>query len=276
MRYLLSGDSRERLRHFAAGRLVCAFDFDGTLAPIVKRPENARMAASTRLRLSQLARVRPCVVLSGRSKADLKELLAGTGVRHLIGNHGAEQDRQARRLREKVQRWRRTLADELPNLPGLWVEDKALSLTVHYRECVQKASARAAILHVSKGLEGVRVVGGKQAVSFVARDAPHKGDALLGVLSRLKYERAIYVGDDATDEDVFSLPGAAGNLLTVRIGVRTGSRARFYLRKQREIDTLLDLLLSSSQSPSRARTCATTASRLQRDDAPSTPHCCNL
>lgn len=246
MRYLLSKDSREQLRRFAAARLVCAFDFDGTLAPIVKRPEHARMPTSTRLRLSRLARVRPCVVLSGRPRAELKELLAETGVRHLIGNHGAEQGRQAHRWREKVRRWRRALTSELPNLPGLWLEDKALSLTVHYRECLQKAFARAAILRAAKHLDEVRVVGGKRAVSFVAPEAPHKGDALLGVLSRLKCERAIYVGDDATDEDVFSLPDQAGNLLTVRIGIATGSHARFYLRAQREIDTLLDLLLSSS------------------------------
>lgn len=243
MRHILSDDSRAILRQFVSPMAVLAFDFDGTLAPIVNDPELARIPRTTRLLLRKLADARTCVAVSGRSRGDLKNKLAGTGIRQLIGNHGAEPWEGARRLRREVRQWERALASNLPELPGLWIENKSLSLTIHYRQCRRKAEARAAIVRAARSLPGVRLIGGKEAVSIVSQSAPHKGQALRDALARLKCDRALYVGDDETDEDVFALADEELPLCTIRVGRKRRSRAEFFLRRQGEIDELLRLLL---------------------------------
>lgn len=243
MRYVLSPGSRKILTRFAVPGVVFAFDFDGTLAPIVNDPERARMRRTTRLLLSKLANVRTCVALSGRSRADLKTKLAGTGIHHLIGNHGAEPWEGASRIRKEVPHWQRALARELPDLPGLWIENKTLSLTIHYRQCRRKAEARSAIVKAALSLPEVRLIGGKEALSIVSQSAPHKGIALRGALLRLKCVRAVYVGDDETDEDVFGLSDEELSLFAIRVGRKVRSRADYFLRDQKEIDVLLRFLL---------------------------------
>jgi trehalose 6-phosphate phosphatase len=248
MRYVLSPRSREILRQFAVPGVVFAFDFDGTLAPIVDDPECARMRRTTHLLLGKLASVQTCVALSGRSRVDLKNKLAGTGVDHLIGNHGAEPWEGASRIRQEVPQWARALARELPDLPGLWIENKTLSLTIHYRQCRRKAEARSAIVKAARSLLEVRLIGGKEAVSIVSQSAPSKGIALRAELVRLKCDRAVYVGDDETDEDVFSLTDDGLSLFAIRVGRKNHSRAGYFLRNQEEIDFLLRLLLQLSSS----------------------------
>ena len=90
MQYLLSRASRAILSRLAQERTLCAFDFDGTLSPIVERPEQAGMGEQTQILLGQLAALYPCVIVSGRARADLLGRLNGVKVERVIGNHGAE------------------------------------------------------------------------------------------------------------------------------------------------------------------------------------------
>src|SRR5687768_14195664 len=69
---------------------LLVFDFDGTLAPIVRAPEKAAMRALSRRRLIAVAERQPVAVLSGRARADLLPRLAGVPLRHIVGSHGAE------------------------------------------------------------------------------------------------------------------------------------------------------------------------------------------
>src|SRR5580698_1326087 len=92
MRYLLSGNARTILTRLARERTLCAFDFDGTLAPISVSPERAKMRDSTRRLLASLAALYPCIIVSGRARADLLGKLDGVPVERVIGNHGAEVD----------------------------------------------------------------------------------------------------------------------------------------------------------------------------------------
>lgn len=118
-------------------------------------------------------------------------------------------------------------------------------MAIHYRRCKAKQKARAAIDAAVAGLGHLRVLGGKQVVNLLPEGAPHKGLALLALMKRARCDRAIYVGDDDTDEDVFALP--AGNLLprnqllAVRVG-QSATHAPFYLRNQGEVHTLLSRL----------------------------------
>jgi len=127
----------------------------------------------------------------------------------------------------------------LCSLPGLWVEDKGLSVAVHYRQSPRKSQVRQRILKVALSLEKVSVSGGKQVVNLIPDGAPHKGDALATERNRLECNWVLYVGDDENDESAFALEG---NLVSVRVGRARLSRARYYLRSQVEVDELLDLL----------------------------------
>ena len=90
MHYLLSKASRPVLTRLAKERTLCAFDFDGTLAPIVEHPDQACMRARTRYLLARLAALFPCVIFSGRKRADVLGKLSGVAVERVFGSHGAE------------------------------------------------------------------------------------------------------------------------------------------------------------------------------------------
>ena len=240
MQYLLSRACRPILKSLAQQRTLCAFDFDGTLSPIVKHPNLAGMRETTRTLLSCLAAQHPCVIVSGRARADLLGKLGSVKVTRVIGNHGAETEATARTPHRRAPQWKRSLELELAALPGVWVEDKGLSLTLHYRQAPQKAEARRRILAATRDLKQVRVFGGKQVVNVVPDKAPNKGVALAAERDRLRCNWVLYVGDDENDEDAFALDG---NIVPVRIGRKQRSCARYYLRTQAEIDKLLELLV---------------------------------
>jgi len=124
------------------------------------------------------------------------------------------------------------------------IEDKEFSVTVHYRGAAHKRKIRAAAAAVAKKLGGLRVFGGKQVVNLLPAGTPHKGIALQRELHKLGCDKAIFVGDADSDEDAFALHHPQ-RLLTVRIGRKQRSHARYYLRNQKEIDRFLRALLES-------------------------------
>ena len=241
MKPILARAERARLRRLTRRRLLVALDYDGTLAPIVRRPERAALRLGTRGLLRRLAVLYPCVVISGRSRRDLLRRLRGLGLAGLIGNHGGEPSPRGRALRARVKRWRTTLEARLGALTGVTIEDKGLSLAIHYRGARRADATRTAIRAAGARLVGARLVGGKHVVNVVPAEAPHKGAALEAVRLRLGCDCSLYVGDDETDEDAFAVAGAAR--IGVRVGRKQGSRARYYLRGQVQVDALLELLL---------------------------------
>jgi trehalose 6-phosphate phosphatase len=242
MQYLLSRASLPLLTQLAHQRTLCAFDFDGTLAPIADHPDKAGMRKRTRDLLRRVASLYPCVIVSGRDRASVLEKLNGVNVAGVLGNHGAESDKKSG-SRQDVKRWKAALEHELDPLPGnlsgIWIEEKESSLAIHYRQCSQKAQAQRRILAATGKLKNVRVFGGKDVVNVMGKRAPHKGDALAAERDRLQCNWVLYLGDDENDEDAFAL---AGNIVPVRIGRKQRTHARYYLRTQTEIDDLLELL----------------------------------
>jgi trehalose 6-phosphate phosphatase len=97
-----------------------------------------------------------------------------------------------------------------------------------------------------------RAVGGAEAVNLLPYDGPHKGSALQQARRAFACDTAIYVGDDDTDEDAFAADGA-DRLLSIRVGMRKQSAARYRLRSQREVDHLLRALIAMRAKPSRDR-----------------------
>jgi trehalose 6-phosphate phosphatase len=249
---ILSRDNREVLEQFACSSVLLAFDFDGTLAPIVADREHAAMRATTRACLAELSRLYPIVVISGRSQADVLRRLNGTSIRDVIGNHGIEPWRATARLKEEVRRWLPVLHDRLSALRGVKIEDKGFSVAIHYRQSRKKRHACAAIHEAALQLGDIRVIGGKQVVNFLPLGAPHKGLALERERRRHRCDTAIYVGDDETDEDVFGLE-QPGRLLAIRVGAKRSSQAAYFIRNQRDIDELLRLLAAMRPAAAKHR-----------------------
>jgi trehalose 6-phosphate phosphatase len=241
MKHILARANLGVLRRFACSRVLLAFDFDGTLAPIVRRPGAAAMRRSTRAALAAVAARYPCVVISGRARDDARRRVAGTGAVEVIGNHGIEPWQSTPRRLRAVQRWLPLLAARLAGLPGVAIENKGYSVAVHYRRSREKKKAREAVQEAAALLGDVRLIKGKQVVNLLPLHAPHKGIALEKARERYGCDTAIYVGDDETDEDVFALD-QPGRLLSIRVGRKAPSLAPYYLRSQAEIDRLLGFL----------------------------------
>lgn len=242
MQWIFSSRSRRALKKFASSNTLIAFDFDGTLAPIVRNRHRAALRQTTRTLLARLAALYPCVLISGRAREDVQRRLRGIRIREIIGNHGIEPWSTSPALENAVRRWIPLLKNELRRFRGVAIEDKRFSLAIHYRRETRKQEARAAIAAAARRLGAVRFVGGKQVVNILPAGAPHKGLALERQLLKLRCNKAIYIGDDDTDEDVFALPGR-DRLLTIRVGLKNDSLAQYFIRSQTEIDRLIQKLI---------------------------------
>lgn len=228
------------LEELVRARPLLAFDYDGTLAPIVANPQRARMRESTRALFAELTRRLPCAVIAGRAREDVLGFLEGAEPALVLGDHGAGLGADVPSL-DRVQDWRAELDERLETLPGLFIEDKPFSLAIHYRDCPDARAARTLAQRASAGLEAVRVLGGVLAVNLLPADRPHKGHALLRACDQFGCGRALFIGDDDTDEDAFGM--APERVLAVRVGARPRSAARFHLRDQLEVDVLLQHLI---------------------------------
>lgn len=241
MTEILSPTGRAILEHFVRNKVLVALDFDGTLAPIVDEPDAAQMKPSTRGLLSALTEHFPCIVISGRAQPDILRRLHGVRIAEVIGNHGLEPWRYSAGLAAHVQRWVERLGPQVAALPGVELEDKVFSLAIHFRKSTDHRSVRHALIEMTTALDDVRLIGGKQVINLVPAGAPNKGDALLAARRRLGCDAAIYVGDDETDEDVFTL-GADSGVLSIRVEPNAASAARYVLGAQQRIDELLRFL----------------------------------
>lgn len=225
-------------RHCHTPRLLVATDFDGTLAPLVDRPEEAQALPAACRALLQLAARRPRVrlaVLSGRSLLDLSTRLGTAAAEAILaGNHGLEiQGAGLDWVHPCVSPLRPSLAELAErlkhlgaDLPGVEVEDKYASLTFHYRQASESIRAEALQRLASLLLpEGILPRPGKMIVEFRPNVAWDKGRALRRIMQRLGVPSAavIYLGDDATDEDAFREVAACGT--AVKVGTPEGGTA---------------------------------------------------
>ena len=196
-----------------AHRPACVFtDIDGTLASIVPDPAAAAVPAATRSALAALAGRIAVVALTGRSIADARRMV-GLDTLVYCGNHGAEwwEDGAARiepaaapyvlRVRETAQ-----AVESVISIPGIIVEDKGASLSVHYRNAPQPEAARAAILDLlSAHAVGMSVREGKMVVEVRAPVSLSKGEAVRSFIRRKGLASALVIGDDRTDAEAFAV-----------------------------------------------------------------------
>jgi trehalose 6-phosphate phosphatase len=242
MQTILNEEQRALLAGFAHANLLLAFDYDGTLVPIAPTPAAPQMRTTTRQLLIRAAQLYPCVIISGRALDDLSRRLDGVPVWYLFGNHGLEPPRPGVVSPTPAGQWADQLRRLLPDDPGILIEDKRYSLTIHYRNAADKRRAVEAIDRVVAELPDARALGGADAVSLLPRGGADKGVALRQACRWFACDSAIYVGDDASDEDAFSSTYPE-RLLTIRVGAADDTRARYHLGSQEEIDSLLQILV---------------------------------
>lgn len=252
MKHILSRSHVELLAQLASSRVLLAFDFDGTLAPIVSERDRAVMRARTRTLLAAACELYPCAVISGRARGDVATRLADASAKYVVGNHGIEAGTsEISEFARVVAIVRPLLEHALAHHFGIEIEDKRYSLAIHYRYAKRKRRARAAIDAAVAALpHPMRVIPGKLVANVIPAGARNKGDVLLDLRARESADIALYVGDDVTDEDVFTLD-EPGRLFSTRVGKTTMSAAKFYLRDQGEIDSLLARLVILRKGHSR-------------------------
>lgn len=259
MQSLFSDAGRARLDQIVQPGVLCAFDFDGTLAPIVTEPGAAHMQPEVLQRLLQLAAIAPVAVITGRSMEDIRARLEFSPA-YLIGNHGLEgmaEEHELARHEEICRAWHAQLAQHLGQHSdagaGIILEDKQYSLSLHYRTTPDHAASAAWLGDLAKRLvPAPRIVGGKCVINLLPPGVADKGNALRELLRRSGAPCAVYVGDDITDESVFRLPRAG--VLSVRVECATGSAAEFCIPQHADISRLLDELIGrlrrvGSQAP---------------------------
>jgi trehalose 6-phosphate phosphatase len=245
MEHLLSTRNLKILESFCFARTLFAFDYDGTLAPIVDDPNKAKMSPLIEDRLVKFSKSRPIAIITGRRSSDI-EMLLPFKPNFVIGNHGAEgaqSEQDLLKMKELCERWLFTLKDALPVLKnmGITLEDKTYSLSFHFRTSRDMAVAEGTIHFFIDSLPFSRVTKGKCVVNVMPEFSIDKGQALTRILNAEKFQFGVYFGDDKTDEDVFRR--GSSRLLTVKIGNEISS-ARYFLNTQNEMEDVLGLLIN--------------------------------
>lgn len=248
MQHLFSPEGESALARTLRHRPLLAFDFDGTLAPIVARPGDARLSKGVSARLATLAAHLPVAVVTGRSIDDVRGRL-GFEPRFIVGNHGAEEEGRiaaAGETSEAFSGLRLRLRERLPALSaaGVTVEDKGHSMALHYRLSRTREHALQLITELlADHDDALRVFGGKLVVNVVPSLAPDKADAVRALVQRSGVRCAIFAGDDVNDEPVFAT--APAGWLTIRVGRDDPrSKAQWFLDSPGEMALLLERMVS--------------------------------
>lgn len=248
--YLLYPEGRAALAGYVAQDTLFAFDLDGTLAPIVAEYSAVRIPEPVRCMMKRLVKIAKVAVITGRSRRDALDIL-GFEPDLLVGNHGAEwPDDSSLRNPQFVQfctAWRDQLFEELSGIQGVEIEFKGETLSIHYRKAIDQERALCSIdTAVDKLTPSPNRIGGKFVVNLAPMDAFTKGEALIAAMDRFGLKRAIFFGDDVTDEDIFRLGSV--DLFGVHIGKDDLTAASYYLNTQSEMLEILNSMVGIIES----------------------------
>lgn len=246
----------ERKHPIASSNKTCValfLDFDGTLVPIKKFPEECYLSSDIEKLLKSILDSKKSVVtvLSGRSLSDLKKRLSLRGIFY-AGNHGLEISGPGIRFTHKdaclakpaLDNTFSNLQKEIGGREGVLIENKSFSIALHYRNApketiplIRKLFYRV-IVKEPAYTQSFTVMKGKKVLELLPRVSWNKGAAALHIMKKLdeKY-LPVCVGDDTTDETLFEAFRETG--ITIRVGPSRKTAAGFYLKNQREISLLL-------------------------------------
>lgn len=209
-------DHFDQIEHRIEGKeIVVCLDYDGTLTPIVDRPELAALSDEMRLLLKKLGGLCPTALVSGRALQELKNLVgvddlfyAGSHGFDIVGPEGAGiQHEVGKRFVPAVEHAHEQLCAELGDIDGVIIETKRYSLSVHYRLVDARLipTVERALDQILRRHPTLRKTHGKKVFEVRPRIDWNKGKAVQWLLAALGLEAAValYIGDDTTDEDAF-------------------------------------------------------------------------
>ncbi len=245
-------------------RAVVFLDYDGTVSPIVDRPEDAVIPGATKEAIEVLAEATTVAFISGRMKEEVKGFVGLDNVIY-AGSHGftiegpgglafTQEDGAA--VMPVIAASAKTLQEELGSIKGILVEDKTFAVAVHFRLVAEDDFPRieAAVDRVVEQHKDVlRKSGGKMVFELRPRIDWHKGKAVTYLLDEVGLGgdtpggssgvMPFYLGDDVTDEDAFaSLKGRGIGILVSDRPAPTS--AMFRLRSTDEVRQFLEELTS--------------------------------
>ncbi len=259
-------NNSEELKQRLSGKQPAVFlDYDGTLTPIVDRPEDAVISGSMREAVRGLAERCVVCVVSGRDRQVVQELM---GLDNLIvaGSHGFDiwtpgegtiEHDAGSGFEKLIEEVKARLEEETKGIEGASVEPKKASVAVHYRLVSEEERRR--IKDTVDGLlaerpDELKVTPGKMVYEVQPKIDWDKGKAVLYLLETLELDRddvvPLYAGDDVTDEDAFE---ALADTSPKGLGVFVGhaddpevagrtTAADYILHTMREVERFLDTL----------------------------------
>lgn len=230
-------------------------DFDGTLTPLAQTPDRVRFSLQTRSLLEEIARLPFCkvAIISGRPLENIKHLV---GVKRItyVGSHGLEiGDARFKKLRlikpatiAVIQRVANCLIKKLAFISGVLIENKTMSLSVHYRlvgrrdiAAMKKIFFRTVNPYLLRG--DIRITRGKKTLEVMPPIQHNKGTAVVWLLEKTRFGKhavPLYMGDDTTDEDAFKILKHKG--ITIVVGPQRNSSADYFLANVSEVVRFLE------------------------------------
>ena len=254
-------DYWDKLKEELGNKYIMLFlDYDGTLTPIVDTPNKAIIPQETKRLLSSLSKKKNCriAIISGRTLVDIKKKF---GLKNIIysGNHGFQIEGPKIKhelavplgYKKALQRIKTHLKEKLSGIKGVFVEDKELSLALHFRLAdkrqlpfIKTVFHESIIFYLVKNK--IKITPGKRILEVRPPGHWDKGKIILWLLCRQMFELKkenvlpIYIGDDITDEDAFKALKSKG--LTVFVGKPGNSKAGYYLKNTKEVAKFLRLI----------------------------------
>lgn len=259
MDYLISQFNKiEELLHDKI--ILLLLDYDGTLTPIVESPKDAIISKETKELLGRLCK-NPNYslgIISGRSLEEIKKIV---GIKNIIyaGNHGLEIEgpkikftsQVSPRLRSVIRNIAQDLRSKLSDIEGVLVEDKGLTLSIHYRLVKENdipifEKIISEVTNPYKVRDKIKVNPGKKVYEIKPPVQWDKGKVVLWLMVRQQFSSGekkvlpVYIGDDVTDEDAFKVLKRKG--LTIFVGESLRSNADYYLKNTEEVIKFLGLI----------------------------------
>lgn len=238
-------------------KVILFLDYDGTLAPIAQNPSQAVLSQENKELVEHLVKIPAfqVVIISGRALVDVKQMVGVKGIIY-IGNHGWEIEGssmhfeslipvQVSSIMEKI---KYELITRLSDIQGAFVEDKGVTLSVHYRLVAQDKEflVRRIFDHICvpyRRQNEIKINKGKKVLEIRPPVEWDKGKAALWLLRKgeILYGKGnilpVYIGDDSTDEDAFTALKNKG--ITVFVGTPSFSAAQYCLAGPQEVTELL-------------------------------------
>jgi alpha,alpha-trehalase len=259
----------DRIGRWLHDRELALFsDYDGTLTPIVRRPEEAALSEDVRSLLQALSERSTVAIVSGRDRADVEQMVQLDGLAY-AGSHGFDirgpgiemEHEGAKRALPELDEAEREARARIEPIQGARVERKRFAVAVHYREITDDSDVRRveqAVDEIRAERLSLRKKGGKKIFELQPDVAWDKGRAILWLEKELGLDAArfvlIYIGDDVTDEDAFRVLQDREAGVGIRVAPPTGgTQASYWLRDCEDVRQFLQSLLGILQETEAAK-----------------------